>query len=153
MEAGISGIRDFTKIHCGIRENVDGMRDLTAALEVVCYTAVFSVVTQCSSTALRDDSKNGCVADYPGSGIRQNFDHGCGLGKKIIFGVAIKRVKLRDSRKKERETRVRDPAFQTLFELFVSDFRSEINDARLESLDRSFEDPEHPTLGTRLDRR
>ena len=31
--------------------------------------------------------------------------------------------------------------------------RSEINDARLESLDRSFEDPEHPTLGTRLDRR
>ena len=26
---------------------------------VVCYTAVFSVVTQ----ALRDDSKNGCVAD------------------------------------------------------------------------------------------
>ena len=33
MEAGISGIRDLTRIHCGIRENVDGMRDLTAALE------------------------------------------------------------------------------------------------------------------------
>ena len=37
---------------------------------LVCYTAVFSVVTQCSSTlvgrtALRDDTKNGCVADYP----------------------------------------------------------------------------------------
>ena len=29
---------------------------------VVCYTAVFRVVTQCSS--LCDDTKNGCVADY-----------------------------------------------------------------------------------------
>ena len=29
---------------------------------IVCYTAVFSVVTQ--RGALRDDSKNGCVADY-----------------------------------------------------------------------------------------
>ena len=27
---------------------------------IVCYTAVFSVVTQ---GALRDDAKNGCVAD------------------------------------------------------------------------------------------
>ena len=33
MEAGISGIRDLTKIHCGIRENVDGKRDLTATRE------------------------------------------------------------------------------------------------------------------------
>ena len=33
-------------------------------LRIVCYTAVFSVVTQCSSPgALRDDTKNGCVAD------------------------------------------------------------------------------------------
>ena len=34
---------------------------------LVCYTAVFSVVTQRSSPqeeALRDDSENGCVADY-----------------------------------------------------------------------------------------
>ena len=30
--------------------------------KLVCYTAVFSIVTQRSS--LRDDSKNGCVADY-----------------------------------------------------------------------------------------
>ena len=29
--------------------------------QVVCYTAVFSVVTQSS---LHDDTKNGCVADY-----------------------------------------------------------------------------------------
>ena len=34
---------------------------------LVCYTAVFRVVTQCSPPwggALRDDTKNGCVADY-----------------------------------------------------------------------------------------
>ena len=35
---------------------------------LVCYTAVFSVVTQRSSPGpLRDDSKNGCLADYPRS--------------------------------------------------------------------------------------
>ena len=34
------------------------------AISFICYTAVFSVVTQRSSL-LRDDSKNGCVADYP----------------------------------------------------------------------------------------
>ena len=31
--------------------------------QLVCYTAVFSVVTQPSSPELRDDTKNGCVAD------------------------------------------------------------------------------------------
>ena len=37
---------------------------------VVCYTAVFSVVTQRSSWGgtLRDDTKNGCVADYESRG-------------------------------------------------------------------------------------
>ena len=36
-----------------------------AALYIVCYTAVFSVVTQrLGGGALRDDTKNGCVADY-----------------------------------------------------------------------------------------
>ena len=37
-----------------------------ALIHVVCYTAIFSVVTQRSSWggALRDDTKNGCVADY-----------------------------------------------------------------------------------------
>ena len=39
-----------------------------AGIRLVCYTAVFSVVTQRSSPltwggALRDDTKNGCVAD------------------------------------------------------------------------------------------
>ena len=32
-------------------------------MRVVCYTAVFSAVTQ-RGGALRDDTKNGCVADY-----------------------------------------------------------------------------------------
>ena len=32
-------------------------------------------------------------------------------------------------------------------------YRSEIDDARQEALNRSFEDPEHPSLGVRLDRR
>ena len=35
-------------------------------LRLVCYTAVFSVVTQRSSPLNNsDDTKNGCVADYP----------------------------------------------------------------------------------------
>ena len=39
------------------------------ALEpLVCYTAVFSVVTQRSSPLLRDDTKNGFVADYRAAG-------------------------------------------------------------------------------------
>ena len=38
----------------------------TSAWEVVCYTAVFSVVTQRSFPLLRDVTKNGCVADYVG---------------------------------------------------------------------------------------
>ena len=33
---------------------------------VVCYTAAFSVITQ---RALRDDAKNGCVADYATTGL------------------------------------------------------------------------------------
>ena len=34
--------------------------DTKTAPDVVCYTAVFSVATQ----RLRDDTRNGCVADY-----------------------------------------------------------------------------------------
>ena len=46
-----------------------------ALVDVVCYTAVFRVVTQCSS--LRDDTKNGCVADYGGcqSTVKDNREH------------------------------------------------------------------------------
>ena len=36
---------------------------VNSSVNVVCYTAVFSVVTQWGG-ALRDDTKNGCVADY-----------------------------------------------------------------------------------------
>ena len=39
----------------------DSVKKLIVPFALVCYTAVFSVVTQCS---LRDDTKNGCVADY-----------------------------------------------------------------------------------------
>ena len=47
---------------------------LKAPFRLVCYTAVFRVVTQRSSPALRDDSKNGCVADLfpPLKDSRQN---------------------------------------------------------------------------------
>ena len=40
-------------------------RFIVACASLVCYTGVFSVVTQCSfwGGALRDDTKNGCVAD------------------------------------------------------------------------------------------
>ncbi|XP_031561158.1 uncharacterized protein LOC116297134 isoform X2 [Actinia tenebrosa] len=53
------------------------------------------------------------------------------------------------------------PAYRSYIEMSDSDddsllslqeLRSEIDSARMESLDRSFEDPDHPTLGTRLDR-
>ena len=43
-----------------------------SVLSVVCYTAVCSVVTQRSSPlggALRDDTKNGCAADYAQCGF------------------------------------------------------------------------------------
>ena len=38
-------------------------KDTQATRRLVCYTTVFSVVTQRSRT-LCDDPKNGCVADY-----------------------------------------------------------------------------------------
>ena len=43
---------------------------------LVCYTAVFSVITQRSfpGRALRDDTKNGCVADYPAIGVGKISD-------------------------------------------------------------------------------
>ena len=43
----------------------NSLRIQVAGERLVCYTAVFSVVTQRSSWggALRDDAKNGCVAD------------------------------------------------------------------------------------------
>ena len=39
------------------------LEQIKGSYELVCYTAVFSVVTQWGG-ALRDDTKNGCVADY-----------------------------------------------------------------------------------------
>ena len=41
---------------------IRGLRKIMiSGVDIVCYTAVFSVVTQ--EGALRDDAKNGCVAD------------------------------------------------------------------------------------------
>ena len=51
------------------------------ALLIVCYTAVFSVVTQRSSPlwggALRDDTKNACVADYTFEVIGSIWQNSC----------------------------------------------------------------------------
>ena len=46
--------------------NVDQVRISASTSYVVCYTAVFSVVTHALlwGGALRDDTKNGCLADY-----------------------------------------------------------------------------------------
>ena len=52
---------------------------------VVCYTAVFSVVTRRSSPlsggALRDNTKNGCVADYSTRGKRYLKNTACAKGE------------------------------------------------------------------------
>ena len=48
--------QSFTSVICS--------KIILLALPLVCYTAVFSVVTQRSGGVLRDDTKNGCVADY-----------------------------------------------------------------------------------------
>ena len=55
------------KFDCLIKEMLS-IRKLKPSLNVlVYYTAVFSVVTQ-RGGALRDDTKNGCVADYKRGG-------------------------------------------------------------------------------------
>ena len=41
----------------------EGFYFKTSGYSLVCYTAVFSVDTQRGGGALRDDAKNGCVAD------------------------------------------------------------------------------------------
>ena len=57
---------------------------------IVCYTAILSVVTQRSSPqrqwggTLRDDSKNGCVADQQGGGQGYGFFF-WGGGEGVLF--------------------------------------------------------------------
>ena len=57
-------------------------------MTLVCYTAVFSVISQCSSPlwggALSDDTKNGCVADY---------DDSCSRPNKIMKTPALRKSK------------------------------------------------------------
>ena len=56
---------------------------------VVCYTAVFSAVTQRSSPlvggALRDHTKNGCVADYMFGRLEWNSKKPLGFRKNQNF--------------------------------------------------------------------
>ena len=56
--------RDLTKIQCGIRETLTG------------YIGSWIQSFDC----------------YPGSRIRQNLGKDAGMGKKTIFGIAMKKV-------------------------------------------------------------
>ena len=56
-------VTNLWKHEVGREIGKSGILFFNAVLHLVCYTAVFSVVTQHSS-ALLDDTKNGCVADY-----------------------------------------------------------------------------------------
>ena len=67
------------------------------AMALVCYTAVFRVVTQRSSPtrggALHDDTKNRCVADYYGLGLKSSLfysplDHMTTESKQRRFIIA-----------------------------------------------------------------
>ena len=74
----------------------------------------------------------------------------------FFFRLWINSVIIKTNKQSTDRLNVFQMAYTELYlimRLNASCYRSEINDARLESLDRSFEDPEHPTLGTRLDRR
>ena len=54
---------------------------------LVCYTVVFSVVTQ--RGALRDDSKNGCVADY----VRSHHTNVCKFWQLFVSTSSLGRLK------------------------------------------------------------
>ena len=66
---GFHPIRDlsfFSLSHvCDIKDITPFSKTLKQSSVLVCYTVVFSIVTQHSSPqTLCDDTKNGCVADY-----------------------------------------------------------------------------------------
>ena len=63
--SGIPETRDLTKIQCGIRETLTGYRIGSWIQGFDCY---------------------------PGSRIRPNLGKDAGMGKKTIFGIAIKKV-------------------------------------------------------------
>ena len=60
------GIEVFPVVYSAAADDKDGPGlKFASTFNVVCYTAVFRVVTQRSSPlTLRDDTKNGYVADY-----------------------------------------------------------------------------------------
>ena len=73
------------KFDCLIKEMLF-IRKLKPSLNVlVCYTAVFSVVTQ-RGGALRDDTKNACVADYKRAG---GLDSRKGIHLKNLWSFVI----------------------------------------------------------------
>ena len=72
---------DFDSMDMFTRVTVENA--LLCFLHLVCYTAVFSVVTQRSSGALRHDTKNGCVADYTAPNTKRDS-----VTPKMTFEVA-----------------------------------------------------------------
>ena len=54
---------------------------------LVCYTAIFSVVTQ--GGALRDDSKNCCVADY----VRPHHTNVCKFSQLCVAITLLSRLR------------------------------------------------------------
>ena len=69
----------FFKSNLGTQVGAE-KKNFCALLQIVCYTAVFSVVTQ-SSSPLCDDTKNGCVADYFADGLNPGLkSFVCGAG-------------------------------------------------------------------------
>ena len=68
----------WIKQWCSLMHTLDKTLD-----PLVCYTAVFSVVKQCWVGALRDDTKNGCVADYGPTGSTKGKTRGDWIEKKL----------------------------------------------------------------------
>ena len=70
---GYFGMRDLTKIQCGIRENIDGMRDLTKR--------------QCgireNVDAIRDLTKRQCGIRESVDGIRDLTKRQCGIRENV----------------------------------------------------------------------
>ena len=73
---GIFGIREFTEIHCGIRENakiLEGIRDLTPQVQFWEGPELYY--------------------PYSGSVFRPNLGMGWGIGKETVFGLAMAEVR------------------------------------------------------------
>jgi len=108
---GILGIRDLTKIPCGIRENekyLDGIRDLTATREagfakiwdgkrdlVACLSGIWEIVTtQISVMAAKANQPGERIYQSKGPAFAEISLFSCIFGKeKTKFGIAMKKVR------------------------------------------------------------